>query len=160
MCISTVNTHTTPLGLLHFPSLLCRVSGCINSSWAHKFREPPWKENSETKGRERHFQCRFVLLQEAQRQPFRQQKPQVTEWALPTRREAAAPCTWSCGGMQAPFPPLDFYCCSRRRCGSKARLQGARHPAATGAVQTTLCSEPCAAILQHESVAELWRATQ
>ena len=54
MCISTANIHTAPLGLLHFPSLLCRDSGCINSSWAHKFREPLWKRSSETKGRERH----------------------------------------------------------------------------------------------------------
>lgn len=138
MCKSTANTHTTPLGLLHFPSLLCRDSVCINSSWAQKFREPAWKENSETRGRDRHFQDCFVLLQEAQRQPFRQQKLQVTEWALPTRREAAAPCTWGCGGMQAPSPALEFYCRSRRRRGSKARLQRARHPAATGAAQT-LC---------------------
>lgn len=61
MCKSTTNTHTTPLRLLHFPSLLCRDSGYINSSWAHKFREPLWKENSETKGRDRHFQCCFVF---------------------------------------------------------------------------------------------------
>lgn len=52
MCISTANTQPAPLGLLHFPSLLRRDSGCINSSWAHKFRE--WKRSSETKGRERH----------------------------------------------------------------------------------------------------------
>lgn len=55
MCISTANTHNAPLGLLHFHSLLRRDSGCINSSWAHKFREPLWKRSSETKGRERHY---------------------------------------------------------------------------------------------------------
>lgn len=113
------------------------------------------KEETDT------FSAVLFLLQEAQRQPFRQQKLQVTEWALPTRREATAPpCTWGHGGMQAPFPLLDFYCLSRRRCGSKVRARRARHPGAPGAAQTTLCSAPCAAIPQHGSVAEVGRATQ
>lgn len=153
---SAANTHTTPSGLLHFPSLPCRDSGCINSSWACKFREPPWKENSATKGRDRHFQCCFVALQEAQRQPLRRQKLQVTEWALPTRREAAARSPYARLGRDAgagcrlhPFTPLEFLWPQP----APPRLQGTavrgQHPAATGAAQSSV---PCAACLQHKSV--------
>lgn len=99
--------------------------------------------------------CRFVLLQEGKRQPSRQQKPQVMERALPTRREAIAPFTQGCGRLTAPFPPLDFYCSTGCRGGSKAPLQRARHPAAREAVQTALRSVSCAAVKQ-KSLGKLW----
>lgn len=150
MCISTANTHTTPLGVLHFPSLLCRVSGCINSSWAHKFREPPWKENSETKGRERHFQCCFVLLQEAQRQPFRQQKPQVTEWALPTRRSRSSLYMelWRDAGSIPSFGLLLLQPAPLRLKGTAARGQAPRchRSCSNNSVFRAVCCHPPARV--------------
>lgn len=84
------------------------------------------------------FRCCFAALQEAKSQPSRQQEWQVAERALPTRREAIEPFTQGCGKLQAPFPPLDFYCHTTCHGVPKAPLQLARRPAAREAVGTAL----------------------
>lgn len=157
MCISTANAPP-PWASSTSPAFSAEALSVLIPA-GHTSSESPCRREVVKQKEERDtlFRCCFVLLQEVKRQMSRQQKRQVTERALPMRREAIAPITRGCGGLQAPFPPLDFYCLTRRRGGSKALVHQARHPAVKEAVQTALCLVSGAAVKQ-KSLAELGRA--
>lgn len=157
MCISTANapppwaSSTSPAFSAETPGVLI-PAGRTSSENPCRREVVKQREEGDTL-----FRCCFVLLQEVKRQTSRQQKRQVTERALPMRREAIAPVTRGCDGLPAPFPPLDFYCFTRRCGGSKALVDWARHPAAREDVQTALCLVSGAAVKQ-KSLAEFRRA--
>lgn len=157
MCISIANAPP-PWASSTSPAFSAETLGVLIPAGRTSSESPCRREVVKQKEeRDTLFRCCFVLLQEAKRQTSRQQKRQVTERALPTRREAIAPVTRGCGGLQAPFPPLDFYCLTRRCGSSKALVHWARHPAAREAVQTALCLVSGAAVKQ-KSLAEFRRA--